>query len=453
MGVAGRGGASDSRSLMTGSDSSASTTAQPGSRLGALLNAVRKRGGWAITDQAIVSIGNFTRNIALAHALSAEVFGAFGMLLSAFLFLSSLHAGGIIYPIQVKGAVLDDSRVPAFTTMCMLFTVIVAIPLLLAMGISSAWMLDSADLEPGQVSTVWTAVLSSIALGAFLMQELFRRTLMARLRFGAAVPGDAIAYLGQVGAIWAAGWMGWLTGPMALPRAMAVMAIASAIGAVIQALQVGLAPFRREDVKEYAGEFWRLGKWLLAANLTTLVTDIGYNWMLGLRHSTELAGFYRVIGDLNKVVNPVVFTLVGLIVPVVARTRAESGTLVAKRVGLKYVAVGAVPVMMYMLVLVAIPELLLRAIYPSAFEGLGNGIRIFAMTNIIGFLATMCLAILNGLGRPHVQFLSALTNTLATLLIGLPLTWYYDLWGALWGGLAATVALTIVAVGLFLRAK
>jgi len=296
-------------------------------------------------------------------------------------------------------------------------------------------------------------VLSSIALGAFLMQELFRRTLMARLRFGAAVPGDAIAYLGQVGAIWAAGWMGWLTGPMALPRAMAVIAIASAIGAVIQALQVGLAPFRREDVKEYAGEFWRLGKWLLAANLTTLVTDIGYNWMLGLRHSTELAGFYRVIGDLNKVVNPVVFTLVGLIVPVVARTRAESGTLVAKRVGLKYVAVGAVPVMMYMLVLVAIPELLLRAIYPSAFEGLGNGIRIFAMTNIIGFLATMCLAILNGLGRPHVQFLSALTNTLATLLIGLPLTWYYDLWGALWGGLAATVALTIVAVGLFLRAK
>jgi len=137
---------------MTGSDSSASTTAQPGSRLGALLNAVRKRGGWAITDQAIASIGNFTRNIALAHALSAEVFGAFGMLLSAFLFLSSLHAGGIIYPIQVKGAVLDDSRVPAFTTMCMLFTVIVAIPLLLAMGISSAWMLDSADLEPGQVS-------------------------------------------------------------------------------------------------------------------------------------------------------------------------------------------------------------------------------------------------------------------------------------------------------------
>lgn len=406
-----------------------------------------------MADQAVASIGNFSRNVVLTYYLPWEVFGAYGMLLSAFLFLSSLHAAGVIYPIQVKGSVIDPSRVASFATMSLVFTLVVAIPLVAAMGISAGWVVTNAETGEALISTKWTALISAVALGAFLLQELFRRTLMARLRFGAAVPGDALAYLGQVGAIVMAGQAGWLTGPMALPRALGVMAAASAIGAIIQALQVGVARFDWREARQYVGEFWSLGKWMLAANMTALVTDIGYNWMLGLLHSTGVAGDYRVITDLNKVVNPVVLTLGGLIVPVVARTRAGSNLANAKRVGTKYALVGAVPLGGYVLVLLAVPEILLRVVYPQEFWGLGNGVRIFAMTSFIGFAATMCMAVLNGLGRPHVQFMAAMTNTIATLAVGLPLTWYYGLWGALWGGLAATVALTAVAVTMFWRTR
>lgn len=422
-------------------------------RLGGLLSAIFRRGGWAVTDQAIASIGNFSRNIALTYALPKETFGTYGMLLSGFLFLSSLHAAGVIYPIQVKGSVLDKSRVPALATMCLVFTLIVAIPLLVAMAIAAALIVENADTGRVAISTTWTAVLSAVALGAFLIQELFRRTLMARLRFGAAVPADALAYLGQVAAIWGAWQAGWLQGPLALPRALAVMAAASAVGAMIQAMQVGLARFKWTEAHRQVGEFWSLGKWLLAANATALVTDIGYNWMLGLQHSAGIAGDYRVLTDVNKVVNPVVLTLVGLIVPVVARTRAGSNLANAKRVGMKYALAGAVPLGGYLLVLLAIPELLLRIVYPQEFMHLGNGVRLFAVTSFVGFAATMCLAVLNGLGRPHVQFMAAMTNTVATLAVGLPLTWYFGLWGALWGGLAATVALTTVAVTMFWRTR
>lgn len=439
--------------MSTAPEADVAAPASPLPRLKGLLSAIFRRGAWAVTDQAVASIGNFTRNVVLAYFLAEEVFGAFGMLLSAFLFLSSLHAAGVIYPIQVKGSVLDKGRIASFATMSMVLTLAVAIPLVAAMGLSAAWMVEHAQTGGVEISTTWTAVLSAVGLGAFLMQELFRRTLMARLRFGAAIPGDAMAYLGQVVVIYVVGKAGWLEGPMALPRALGVMAAASAVGAMIQAFQVGLARFEWGDARRYVGEFWSLGKWLLAANLTALVTDIGYNWMLGLLHSTGVAGHYRVITDMNKVANPVVLTLAGLIVPVVARARASSNLATAKRVGLKYAAVGAVTLGGYMLILLAIPDLLLRIVYPEQFAHLGNGVRVFAITSFIGFSATMCLAVLNGLGRPHVQFMAAMTNTVATLVVGLPLTWYYGLWGALWGGLAATVALTAVTVIMFLRTR
>lgn len=428
--------------------STSPTAAAPLGKLRGLIAVIARRGGWAITDQAVASIGNFGRNIALTHYLLPEVFGKYGMILSAFLFLNSLQAALVVYPVQVKGSVIEQERLGGFASICLLLTLLLCIPLALVMGGSAIFVTSGSE-----VNSMWTAAAVALALVTFQCQELFRRTLMARLRFGAAVPGDTVCYLGQLLAIYIAGEMGWLRGPMALPRTFALMSALTTLAAVIQAMQVGLARFDRQQVVQFSRDFWHLGKWLLAANMTTIVTDIGYNWLLGLGHRAELAGFYRVIADLNKLSNPVVFTLVGLIVPVVARTRAGSDVQHAKRVGLKYAAVGFVPFGLYFLVLLAVPEVLLKILYNENFWTLGNGVRIFALTSIIGFIANMALAVLNGLGRPQAQFNTQLTNTIATILIGLPMTYYWGLYGALWGGLLATIALTIVALITFIRAR
>jgi O-antigen/teichoic acid export membrane protein len=428
-------------------------TLHPLLKLRGLTGVIARKGGWAIADQAIASIGNFGRNIILARFLLKEVFGEYGMILSAFLFLNSLQAALVIYPVQVKGSVIEPQRLAGFATVCLALTLLLCLPLAAVMGVSAWFVTHHSETAIANTAGLWTALTVAVALVTFQCQELFRRTLMARLRFGAAVPGDALCYLGQLAVIWWVGHAGWLQGPMALPRAFAVMSIMTALAAVVQALQVGLAPINRGQVREFIVSFWQLGKWLLAANLTMIVTDIGYNWVLGLVHQAELAAYYRVIADLNKLSNPVVFTLVGLIVPVVARTLAGSDVRYAKRVGLKYAAVGFVPFGLYFLILLAVPELLLRLLYDEAYWGLANGVRLFALTSITGFVATMALAVLNGLGRPRAQFNTQLTNTLATLLVGLPLTYYFDLYGALWGGLVATLALTAVAVVTFIRTR
>jgi O-antigen/teichoic acid export membrane protein len=423
------------------------TPAPPASRLGGLLAAIARRGGWAITDQAVASIGNFGRDALLAHYLGRSDYGTYGMMMQALLFLSSLQAALVIYPVQVRGATEDEAHLPRFITASALLTLALSLPLLIAMGISSIYAAYGTLLAPAATSAAMMGFLL-----VFQFQELSRRTLMARLRFGAAVPGDAVAYLGQLGLLVAMGHLGWLGGPYGVARGLAAISVLTVIAALMQAWLVGFAPVALADFRNAARDFWQLGKWVAAANFTMLFTDIGYNWLLGKVHAPDIAGEYRVITYLNKLANPVVMTLGGIIVPVVARTKAGSSMQFAKRVGLKYAAVGFVAIAGYMLLLLLFPRLVL-GIFFDKYLHVANGVRIFALTGLVGYAATMAIAILNGLGRPQVQFWTQVANTAATLVVGLPLTIAFGLYGALWGGLFATVVLTAVAVILFARTR
>ncbi len=419
----------------------------PASRLGGLLNVIARRGGWAIVDQAISSIGNFARDVLLVRYLSHEIYGAYGLLMPVMFFVASLHAALIVYPVQVKGAVVDPARLPRFATASLILTLLLCAPLLAAMGVSTVFAVQDAPVSIG-----WTTFAAVVMLFVFQLQELSRRTLMARLRFAAAVPGDTIAYIGQVLVIYLIGSNGLMNGAGGLALALGAMSICTATAAVVQAGQIGFARIAVEDLKELGREFWVLGKWIAAANFTTLFTDLGYNWMLGKSHALELVADYRVITILNKLTNPVVMTLVGLIVPVVAKTKAGSDVLFAKRVGLKYAAIGLAAIGPYLLILILFPKLPLWLFFRDMMH-VAPGIRIFAMTSLVGFCAVMAQAILNGLGRPQVQFWTQVTNTVITLTVGLPLTYFYGLSGALWGGLLATIGLTAVAGIMFIRTK
>lgn len=412
-----------------------------------VLAAVVRRGGWAVVDQAVVSIGSFGRNIMLAYFLAQDVFGAYGVLiLPAFFLLASFHAALIVYPVQVRSAALEPHERSRFASASLCLTILLGIPLSLLMATASGW----AAIRAG-VSVPMTALCSGLALMALLIQELFRRTLTARLKFAAAIPGDAVAYLLPLAMLPYLARGGRLGGYMALPWAMTAMAACSLLGALIQAIQVRLGRCNCDDLIRSTLEFWRIGKWMLAANLTTLITDLPYNYLVGLRHSLTSGAHYRVISDFMRVANPILFSVTGLIVPTVAQVHVAKGFSAARRVGLRYAMVGAAILGAYFLLLLTVPGLLLGLIYPPEYAAAAAGVRIFAVTGLIGFSATLLLAILNGLGHPRSQFLAQVSNMLASLLIGLPATFIFGLWGALWGGLFATLAFAMTAMWQFHR--
>src|SRR5690606_16914838 len=87
-------------------------------------------GMWAITDQAVVSIGNFATNIFLGNILTKEIYGTYGVLLETMLWVISLQAALVVYPMSVKGAVIDDPiRLKRFASANLILTAFMAIPL------------------------------------------------------------------------------------------------------------------------------------------------------------------------------------------------------------------------------------------------------------------------------------------------------------------------------------
>src|SRR6185295_1095197 len=62
------------------------------------------QGFWAITDQGVVSLGNFLTTIVLARSITPEHYGVWTVLFGLILFLNVVHGSLIVYPITVLTA-------------------------------------------------------------------------------------------------------------------------------------------------------------------------------------------------------------------------------------------------------------------------------------------------------------------------------------------------------------
>jgi O-antigen/teichoic acid export membrane protein len=413
--------------------------ATPKRSLGGMLTKMASRGAWAMADQAVVSIGNYATVILVARNLSnAKQVGAFSMILEVLLFLNSLQSALVIYPLLVRGAVLDKSAMQRLAAGCLIATGILCIPLSMA-------MLGTSVYFGGLSLLLW----GPLALIFQQLQETVRRALLAHLRYAAAIPGDAISYLVQAVILVSLGHR------LTLTITFAVIAITSALAALVQVLQIGPRRFPLSEFKALVADFWTLSRWVLYSNLGSLVTNLSYSWVLFLSAGLTPVGYFGVIANLAKLVNPLTTALSGLIIPSVARARAGGGTRFAMRIGAKYALLGLAALAIYFGVLFFFPKGCLSLIYgkahPDYAEKLPGYLRVLVCSWTLLFITNMTIAILNGLGYSRVNFYATIANGIVTVLISLPLIYKLGLAGTIIGGFLATASATVVAVYCFIR--
>jgi O-antigen/teichoic acid export membrane protein len=405
-----------------------------------VLTGAASKSVWALADQAVVSVGNYATVILVARNLpDARQFGTFNLLLAILLFLNSLQQALVIYPLLVRGAVLDRPGMQRLATGCLLATLALCVPLGIGFSCTSLFFAGTSLLLWAPLTLVFQQ-----------LQETVRRSLLSHLRFAAAIPGDAISYLAQAAIFF------YLGHRLTLPLAFAVIALTSAAAVIVQALQIGLRRFPLGDLKALAADFWPLSRWMLYANLGTLVTGLSYDLTLSLRWGFAPEGYFAAIANLAKLVNPLSTALSGLIVPTVSRAKAGGGTRFAMRVGLRYAAIGMAALAVYFGLLALFPETCLRLMYSKHHPEylrpeMGGYLRLLVGSWTLMFITNMTLAILNGLGYSRANFISTVANGIVTLAVALPLIWWLGLKGTIVGGLVATGAATVVAVYSFIR--
>ena len=92
---------------------------EPSSVFSTFINRASKAGRgafWPLADQGVVSLGNVLTIFLVGRWLQKAEFGTFALIIEGLLFLLSLHAGLITYPLTVKGAVADGPALRRLTS-------------------------------------------------------------------------------------------------------------------------------------------------------------------------------------------------------------------------------------------------------------------------------------------------------------------------------------------------
>lgn len=393
---------------------------------------LQTRSFWALADQGIASASNFLTGIMLVRSLPPASYGGYSIIWEMLIFLNSLHAALVVYPLMVRGTKVDLDVLRRLSSMGLIFTLLLGILLSPTMFAFAAWQ------------GLWIGVFAATAILAFQIHETLRRTLMSHFLYTWLIWGDVIGYLGMAGIVVSLAQVDLLS----VPTAFAAMTLSFSLAAVVQWWKVQPIRDAQSLLRPTVEEFWILGRWMVASNLTLVLTTLGVQWCLALfRDLTEVAKLGAVI-FMIKLTNPLLAAMSGLIVPAVAREGHA-------RAGLKYALLGIAILSPYFLLLCIAPDFSIGLFYGKnsrEYAGIAFEVRIAVFTCILTYAGAMALATLMGLGRTRANFLAQVVNSIASVAIVIPATIRWGWTGAIVGGLIASTLTTAMAGVLLLRA-
>ena len=401
-------------------------------RLVRALGRAGKHGFWALADQGVASLGSFGiffilgREFARRDAMGE--FGKFGMLFELMWFLNSVQGALVIYPLSVKGATADRATLARMAGASVVLT-------MLSAPVIGGAMLGTATI----ISTLMVGAWAAAAAVTWQVQETTRRALMAELRFREAIVGDSIRYLGHVVAVFALA----RTQSFSLPGVFMLMTVASALGALVQAVQLKLRVPLVDEVKRFAREAWVLGRWVLAGNLSGLSTNFLYSTNFYYWWGPEVVGIAFAMNNLLRFTNPILFAVSSLIMPHAARARVERGLHASKRELLKFGGLGLVMLSPYFGFLLLFPGLSIRIATNPEYQKYWLILVISVFTQALIYVGQILGVYLNAIERNRRAFIGQVLYSALFVVVGMPATALWGLMGAAIGGIVAGVGLVI----------
>ena len=395
-----------------------------------------KRSFWAFADQGVVSFGNFGLNLVLArHFLQRQQlgeYGAFCVLMELMFFLNGVQGALVVYPLSVRGAVVDRKTLGQMTARSMIWTAL-STPLLMLLMLGTAPLVH-VSLRGG--------ALAGLALLCWQLQETTRRGLMAHLRFRAAFLGDAISYAGQVIVIAFFSRRGTLS----LPIIFQALVFTSAFACLIQSIQLRLRRTSFHDLIHFGRECWGIGRWILFGNLTNIFSGALFNWNIAYWCGLERLAVYQMLVNLTKPANPLGFAVSTLITPNVAKAHHERGIGASKITAARFTLLGALLLAPYLAMLCAFPKASLALFYgsDSGYERYAMLVPVAAIAVGMVFVAMALGSFLNGVERARESFYGQLIYAGAYLFLVMPITAVMGVAGAVWGWLIAAIVRSVV---------
>jgi O-antigen/teichoic acid export membrane protein len=394
---------------------------------------------WSLADQATISAGNFLTGWFLARSLPAAEYGTWAVLLGAMVFANSIHAALVTSPLCVKGSSSTRWWARRFTGRSLIFAMRLA-PLLILPLIVAATSLHRLAILPG--------VIGALVLWQF--QETLRTGLISQFRFRAAIIGDAISYLGQ-----AAGIVYCVqTGQSALLTVFVVMAATSVLAGLLQYRQLQICPHDFQPLEGYYGSSWSIGRWWFYARLAGVFSTLAFPWVLAVGKGPESTATFQALLTILGLINPALFSINSLVLTKVSRSNASSSdTLSIIRLALRASAAGITIIASYLVLVACFPHQIAAVFYghSSPYVAHANLLQIFAIAYLMEAVSCVSLAILGGLQKTSLVFVTQCVAAALSLAFCLPAAYYWGVRSAVIGFAVVLAAKAVVSTFLVVQ--
>lgn len=395
---------------------------------------------WAVADQSLLSIGNFVVTFVLARQLPAHEFGVFAVVLGVLILATTTHTSLIGIPLLVRGGgEREDVRELAVAGLFLAALVSTVFSVVLA---ATVLVLDRPSLFIPAVC----------ALFAWQTQETLRRSLMAQRAFGRAAGGDALSYLGQATLIVGLTVYGRPT----VARAFMIIALTSLAASLLQFWQVRPRIRSAGPLRDAVIGLCRLGKWLVLTNFIGGAAELAPIWLLAAIHGAPRAGAFQALITVVGVANPVLLAMNSLVTTGASWVREgdlERRSAHELEQGKRFGALGAILIMPYVLVVLAVPGFVLGLFFGrnSVYVDQAGPLRIFVLGYLLLYTWFVLAGVLNA--RQDKRAVLAAQGSAAGViaLIGAPLIAMFSVAGASVAASAASGARAGIALRCTLR--
>ena len=358
-------------------------------------------------DQALASTTNFATLILLARAVTPGDFGSFTLVYSALLFSGVLQGALVTQPHNVIGAGLRGDAYVRYTASTgvsqMLFT-----------GVALSLAGSAALIGAGTGSEIAPLLVALVpAIGAWQLQEFSRRVLYTEGRVRAVLVNDLLSYGGQAVLIVILAVNGLLTGPGALYA----LAVTSALGAAVGALQIRKSLSARPGLSALK-ENLAFGKWLAGAETGYWSSTQIYLYLVAAIVGPAGVGIMRAAQLLFGPLNVLLFYSTSVLPSRFARAYSRAGGP-ALRKEVSAASRLILPVVIgYSLFVVLLGSTLLQLAYGNEYIQGSRVLVLFAAFYILITTFPVLSSALRALRRTRRIFLGYLSATAVSVSVG-----------------------------------
>lgn len=430
-------------------ETSSETSSNPGNAKFQKMMRWGTKGSLAILEYGLIAGSNFILGFLLARWMTAEQYGAYGLGFSIFLLLSFLYQALLLEPMSVYGGSNFRENLRGYMKTSVKMHNAISAVIFIVFAIASA-----VTLAIGKSPALAGALAGlTIAAPCIFLFWLGRRGFYLRISPGPAAVGAALYFLLVVGGVFVINRLHVLSSFSAF-LLMGLAALACGIALLIALDRVMEPSTSVPDLRETWRKHWAYGKWALGSSIAGWIPNYLYFSVIsifaGIAHAGELRALMNIAG-------PVLQTYAALsmlFLPYAARVHGKEGKAGVYALTWKFTLLFSFGTLAYWAAVIPFRGPILKMLYAGNYSSVGQYLPYFALETILWSAGVGASIVLRAMESPRSMFIANCAASAITLVIGIPATKYFALWGVVWSiVLANVVGLAVTLILLQRKAK